>query len=148
MQEPSKLTQVCRADVLRIIKKCRVRHSKELCSNQALDLVDDEYLGVSNEFLGEIYQALTGVPVIVVGIVEDLHSCPCCGYKTLSERFDPEEGTGFEICRNCNWEDNGTTDPGSFQSLNHGSIGEYRARLKIQHLSKWKRESSLEEELR
>lgn len=30
--------------------------------------------------------------------------CPCCGYKTLSERG------GYEICAVCFWEDNGVDD--------------------------------------
>jgi hypothetical protein len=30
--------------------------------------------------------------------------CPCCGYKTLSERG------GFEICKVCFWEDDGQDD--------------------------------------
>ena len=29
------------------------------------------------------------------------HTCPCCGYKTLSE---PAQGT-YEICELCGWED-------------------------------------------
>lgn len=31
-------------------------------------------------------------------------TCPCCGYPTLSERG------GYEICRLCNWEDDGQDD--------------------------------------
>ncbi|WP_400247787.1 CPCC family cysteine-rich protein [Niallia sp. JL1B1071] len=30
---------------------------------------------------------------------ESLHTCPCCGYKTLSER------NSWEIFRVCKWED-------------------------------------------
>jgi len=32
------------------------------------------------------------------------YPCPCCGYKTLSERG------GFEICPVCFWEDDGQDD--------------------------------------
>jgi hypothetical protein len=31
-------------------------------------------------------------------------SCPCCGYKTISDRG------GFEICPICFWEDDGQDD--------------------------------------
>ncbi|WP_052807111.1 CPCC family cysteine-rich protein [Mesobacillus subterraneus] len=31
--------------------------------------------------------------------------CPCCGYPTLEERGN------FEICKLCNWEDDGQDDP-------------------------------------
>ena len=33
-----------------------------------------------------------------------LYPCPCCGYKTLSERG------GFKICPVCFWEDDGQDD--------------------------------------
>lgn len=29
----------------------------------------------------------------------NLHTCPCCGYKTLNDR------NSWEICRVCKWED-------------------------------------------
>lgn len=32
------------------------------------------------------------------------YSCPCCGHATLSERG------GYEICRECGWEDDGQDD--------------------------------------
>jgi hypothetical protein len=35
------------------------------------------------------------------------YPCPCCGYPMLSERG------GYEICRLCNWEDDGQDDPHS-----------------------------------
>ena len=41
---------------------------------------------------------------------EDLFPCPCCGLRTLTERFHPMEGTGYDICPYCNWEDDGTTE--------------------------------------
>ncbi len=34
----------------------------------------------------------------------NLFSCPSCGYPTLTER------DGYEICRVCNWEDDGQDD--------------------------------------
>jgi hypothetical protein len=33
------------------------------------------------------------------------YTCPCCGYPTLSKRG------GYNICRLCNWEDDGQDDP-------------------------------------
>jgi hypothetical protein len=32
------------------------------------------------------------------------YTCPCCGHATLSERG------GYEICRECRWEDDGQDD--------------------------------------
>ena len=33
------------------------------------------------------------------------YNCPCCGYLTLTDNGK------YEICRLCNWEDDGTDDP-------------------------------------
>jgi hypothetical protein len=35
---------------------------------------------------------------------ESKYACPCCGYRTLSERG------GFDICQVCYWEDDGQDD--------------------------------------
>ncbi len=34
-------------------------------------------------------------------------ACPCCGYKTLNELYNVEQGTGYAICQVCWWEDDG-----------------------------------------
>lgn len=36
--------------------------------------------------------------------VNNGYSCPCCGHVTLGERG------GYEICRECEWEDDGQDD--------------------------------------
>ena len=45
--------------------------------------------GVSNGFLSEILFAVTGYRLEVCGEVEELYPCPCCGLRTLTERYDP-----------------------------------------------------------
>lgn len=55
--------------------------------------------------------------------------CPCCGAHTLTERYDLLQGTGYDICSFCDWEDDGTTDIHAYQSINRGSIADYRKRL-------------------
>lgn len=103
------------------------------------------YLGVRNGHLSDIYQALTGARVEVVGDEGTLLSCPCCGYRTLTERFNPKAGTGFDICRYCNWEDDGTLEAESYSSPNRGSMRDYRKRLIEQgnffRRGRWDRES-------
>lgn len=84
--------------------------------------LEEDLLGVSNGFLSEVIQTITGYEVEVYGEVEDLLPCPCCGYKTLTERFDLKKGTGYDICPYCGWEDDGTTDIGSYRSINKGRI--------------------------
>ena len=46
------------------------------------------------------------------------YPCPCCGYPMLSERG------GYEICRLCNWEDDGQDDPHADEVWG-GPNGEY-----------------------
>lgn len=89
----------------------------------------DHYAGVQNGHLSDIYEALTGERVEVVGGAGKLLECPCCRYRTLTERFDADAGTGFDVCRYCGWEDDGTSNPESRSSANKGSMAEYRQRL-------------------
>lgn len=100
-----------------------------------------DFLGVSNGFLSEIIHAITGYEVEVYGDVEKLFTCPCCGFKTLTERFDVKEGTGYDICPYCNWEDDGTIETNVYRSINKGSIDDYRNNLKANfnryYINKW-----------
>ena len=59
----------------------------------------------------------------------ELFPCPCCGLRTLTETFNPSEGTGYDICPFCNWEDDGTTDIKKYRSINKGSIEDYRKKI-------------------
>lgn len=112
---------------------------KEEKSEQEMDLI-----GVSNGFLTEVIYTITGLNVEVYGEVEDLMPCPCCGFKTLTERFDPKNGTGYDICPYCNWEDDGTTDINEYRSINRGRMVDYRNRISENtnryYLNKWLRE--------
>lgn len=88
------------------------------------------YEGVSNGYLAELYGAVTGQRVEVVGETVDLHPCPCCHLKTLHERHNVELGTGYDICPSCDWEDDGTSDPSVRSGPNAGSMEDYRARVR------------------
>jgi len=57
--------------------------------------------------LSEVYEAIIGEKVEVIGKVYELFKCPCCNRNTLSESYDLEKGTGYDICDYCNWEDDG-----------------------------------------
>lgn len=98
----------------------------------------DIIYGFSNEYLSDFIETITGNRVKVVGTVESLYRCPCCGYKTLTEEFNAFEGTGYDICPLCGWEDDGTTDIYSFRSINKGSIADYRKKLSMKNITnKW-----------
>ena len=94
--------------------------------------LSDFYDGVQNGYLSEIYELLTGTRVEVVGEVSALFACPCCSMRTLSERYDSELGTGYDICRYCGWEDDGTSEPNVLSGANGGSISEYRERIRLE----------------
>ena len=89
-----------------------------------------DLIGVSNGFLSEMIQTITGYEVEICGEVEELFPCPCCGYRTLSECYDSVEGTGYDICPYCKWEDDGTIDVNIYRSINRGSISDYRKKNK------------------
>ena len=51
------------------------------------------------------FNAYTSMKNVVKPAQADaLYPCPCCGFKTLSERG------GFDICQVCYWEDDGQDD--------------------------------------
>jgi len=103
--------------------------------------VEIDFDGVSNGFISQLIHAITGCEVEVIGEVNDLFSCPCCGYKSLTEAYDINEGTGYDTCPYCAWEDDGTTDIDSKRSINGGSIQDYRNKINNSfnrfYINKW-----------
>ena len=57
------------------------RYLEEGSSNINMELREVDFEGVSNGYLSEIVYALTGYEVEVIGEVEELFPCPCCGLK-------------------------------------------------------------------
>ena len=108
------------------------------CNNDEVDILCQ---GVSNGFIAEILQIISGHSVEVVGNVEKLCQCPCCGYKTLTEKYNTMEETGYDICPYCEWEDDGTLINNSYSSVNHGTILDYQRRMLIEknkyYIDKW-----------
>lgn len=131
--------KLSRADAIGLISRAR----EALCEKTRLqELMDDygastvrealveAYGGVTNGFLSQICEAISGRKVEVVGEAAALYSCPCCGRRTLSELFSAEKGTGYDICDFCGWEDDGTVDDEVVSSVNKGSMAQYRARMR------------------
>ena len=77
------------------------------------------FVGVRNEYLVCRISEL-GHSASVEGNVEWLESCPCCGFRTLGERG------GYEICRVCFWEDDGSQEPDCFSVANRLTLREAR----------------------
>lgn len=137
-----------RAQAYKLIEEIRGSINKAFLTGYLGDCIQEEQtelnialLGVSNGFLSEVIHTITGYNVEVCGEVEELFTCPCCGYKTLTERYDSQEGTGYDICPYCNWEDDGTTDIYSYRSINKGSILDYWKRIRENpnryYMDKW-----------
>jgi hypothetical protein len=78
------------------------------------------YVGVLSTYLEKRLSQL-GRRETVVGELEQLVRCPCCDYYTL-----PERG-GYDICRVCFWEDDGTSEAHASSGPNHMTLGEARA---------------------
>lgn len=93
-----------------------------------LDWIKYQYGASPNQFLAEIYEFVSGEQVIVEGNAEILFSCKCCGFRTLTEVG------AYDICRFCNWEDDGTKDPNITSSVNRGKMVDYRLKLSENHL--------------
>lgn len=132
-----------REEVARLIDYIRniISENNELNSVVRIDNeyeINDLVYGISNEYLSSLIETITGCKVEVIGEVEELYKCPCCGYNTLTEVFNSDEGTGYDICPFCGWEDDGTTDINEYRSINRGSISDYRKKIKANNITnKW-----------
>jgi hypothetical protein len=130
--------KISRHDAIRLISQAR----EAVCERQALQELLDEwqastvfeallegYAGVSNGFLSQVCEAISGERLEVIGEPAARLPCPCCHRRTLDELRDVEAGTGYDICDYCGWEDDGTKDPEVETSVNAGSMAQYRARI-------------------
>lgn len=149
------MKKISRENALKLIGSVRdvaekemdfLKYFEEDSSKINTEINEVNFEGVSNGFLSEIICAITGYEVEIIGEVEELFSCPCCGLKTLTERYNRIEGTGYEICPYCKWQDDGTVDINSYRSINKGSIAEYRNALHINfnmyYTNKWLKEDN------
>lgn len=136
-----KLISEIRDVIEREVELSKYYGSAFLESNEEKTELEIEIQGVSNGFLSEILCAITGYDIEVCGEVEKLFPCPCCGLRTLTEIYNLSEGTGYDICPYCNWEDDGTTDIKVYRSINRGSIEDYRNKIQKNHnkyyINKW-----------
>jgi len=89
-----------------------------------LDFISHEYAAASNMLLAEIFEFSTCQSVIVAGTPVFLAKCKCCGLRTITEPGS------YEICRWCNWEDDGTLDAQVVSSVNRSSIEMVRQELR------------------
>jgi hypothetical protein len=133
--------KLSRVDAIRLISRAREavcerstleEFMDDYHASSVLDALLDAYAGVSNGFLSCVCEAITGSRFEVTGEPEPRLRCPCCHRHTLTEAYDPSQGTGYDICDHCNWEDDGTVRDDVDSSVNHGSMSQYRARLEAE----------------
>lgn len=80
----------------------------------------NKYLGVRNEYLSKRVSEILHSIQEVEGLQEELFSCPCCEFKTLSTKGE------YDICPVCFWEDDGNRDPNYYSSPNHMTLAQAR----------------------
>lgn len=74
------------------------------------------YSDWSNEQLAITVSNILKKRVFVNGKNPKRYSCPCCGEETLSIRGE------YDICSNCNWEDDGNEDEDKYSGANHMTL--------------------------
>ena len=98
----------------------------------------NELKGVTNSYLSDLMVEKGLALHTVTGTIEQLESCPCCGYRTLTIRHE------YEICALCNWEDTVPIDPDRYNSANQSSLNTakeiFRKTENIMSLGKWARD--------
>jgi hypothetical protein len=92
----------------------------EVYSALLLVALRKKYLGVRNEYLSKRVSAILDSNQEVEGLQEELYSCPCCEFKTLSTKGE------YDVCSVCFWEDDGNTDPNYYSSPNHMTLAKAR----------------------
>jgi hypothetical protein len=92
-------------------------------ANEVFDTVISDalrlkYVGANNEYISKHLRLLDLGEASVTGSPESLAPCPCCQYRTLSQRGQ------YDICPVCNWEDTGVDDMCVYSGPNHSTLAE------------------------
>lgn len=90
-------------------------------NQEILALIKLELEGLKIEYLKKELEKVWTVSLTIEGTPKKLFSCPCCKYRTLPERGE------YTICKNCFWEDDGSTDPEKWSACNHMYLKTARA---------------------
>lgn len=92
----------------------------DIMSSEYDDLVkivcESSYDEYSNEQLQNMVSDILEKAVFIEGENPKKYSCPCCGKETLSLRGE------YDICANCNWEDDGNESEDTYSSVNHMTL--------------------------
>jgi len=83
-----------------------------------------KFKGVRNEYIKRELKRLLNNEIQVIGEVEKFEKCPCCEYKTLSERRT------WDICEVCYWEDDGIEELDKISSPNKMTLRQAKENFK------------------
>lgn len=100
-----------------------VNYNDPIYNIDIFNYLKESYIGVTNEYLSRKLLDKLNVKVGVVGSIEPLVPCPCCGYRTIETRGQ------YDICGICKWEDDGSSSPDFYSSANRTTLKEARLRF-------------------
>lgn len=85
------------------------------------------YSQFANEKLQTMVSEILKKPVTIEGTISTpiRFNCPCCGKATLSCRSE------YDICSNCNWEDDGNDNEDKYSLPNHMTLKEGKQNSKL-----------------
>jgi ferredoxin-thioredoxin reductase catalytic subunit len=88
-------------------------------NDEITELIITSYIGVKNDYLTSKIHDVLHIDILITDDEDySLSTCPCCKYKTITERGD------YEICPVCDWEDDGSEDLKSYSHVNHMTLEE------------------------
>ncbi|WP_241308935.1 CPCC family cysteine-rich protein [Chryseobacterium arthrosphaerae] len=110
--------------------KLTLEEKEELIECEGIEEVEifeylkEKYTGIKISYIEEKIKTLYQFPLIITGTPKELIACPCCNYKTISERGN------YEICPVCFWEDDGSNDEFKYSHVNHTTLNDAKKNFK------------------
>lgn len=83
-----------------------------------LDYLTQQYKGIINKYFEEKLFQYLNKKLLVIGEIEPLIECRCCSYKTIEKRGN------YDICKVCNWEDDGLNEIDKYSGVNRSTLRE------------------------
>jgi len=92
----------------------------ERLNHQVRKCIEYQFSWFRNDYLKGFLVDKLNREINITGKEPRLHTCACCGYKTLTR-------SGWEICNACFWQDDGTAELPEHSSANHMTLAEAKA---------------------
>lgn len=111
--------------------KMTIEEKRKMIEHEGIEEEDifeylkEGYIGVKISYIKEKIKTIYQFPLIITGTPKELMACPCCNYKTISEKGN------YEVCKVCFWEDDGNTDESRYSQVNHMTLKEAKDNFEI-----------------